>query len=149
MEKDKNQVILSVTRHRQNPLESTYSAMAQAVSRRLPTAAARVRAQFRSCGICGGETNWHWGRFSPSTSVSPANLHPTDCSILIIYHPGLVQWAKQWPTYQVGSVSPHPKKLKNYDIYWVFFFCWWWQVFSFNFSSSLIGFRGIVSCYKK
>jgi hypothetical protein len=31
------------------------------------------------------------GRFSPSTSVSPANLHSTDCSTFIIYHPGLVQ----------------------------------------------------------
>jgi hypothetical protein len=29
--------------------------MAQAVSRRLPTAAARVRAQVESCGICGGQ----------------------------------------------------------------------------------------------
>jgi hypothetical protein len=28
-------------------------AIAQVVSRRLPTAAARVRARFRSCGICG------------------------------------------------------------------------------------------------
>jgi hypothetical protein len=28
----------------------------QAVSRRLPTAAARVRAQVRSCGICGGQS---------------------------------------------------------------------------------------------
>jgi hypothetical protein len=31
-------------------------AIAQAVSRRLPTAAARVRAQVRSCGICGGQS---------------------------------------------------------------------------------------------
>jgi hypothetical protein len=29
-------------------------AIAQAASRRLPTAAARVRSQVRSCGICGG-----------------------------------------------------------------------------------------------
>jgi hypothetical protein len=36
-------------------------------------------------------TKWHWGRFSPSTSVSSANSHSTDCSTLIIYHPGLVQ----------------------------------------------------------
>jgi hypothetical protein len=37
-------------------------------------------------------TKWHWGRFSPSTSVSAANLHSTDCStITIIYHLGLVQ----------------------------------------------------------
>jgi hypothetical protein len=32
------------------------------------------------------------GRFSPNTSVSPANLHSTSFSkITIIYHPGLVQ----------------------------------------------------------
>jgi hypothetical protein len=29
-------------------------------------------------------TKWHWGRFSPSTSVSPANSHYTDCSPIII-----------------------------------------------------------------
>jgi hypothetical protein len=35
---------------------------------------------------------WRWGRFSPSTSVSPANLHPTSCStITLTYHLGLVQ----------------------------------------------------------
>jgi hypothetical protein len=31
-------------------------AIAQAVSRRFPTAAAQVRAQVRSCGICGGQS---------------------------------------------------------------------------------------------
>jgi hypothetical protein len=43
-------------------------------------------------------TKWHWGRFSPSTSVVPANLHSTTCStiiiiiiIIIIYHLELVQ----------------------------------------------------------
>jgi hypothetical protein len=44
-------------------------------------------------------TKWRWGRFSPSTSVYPANSHSTDCSkiiiitiiIIIIYHLGLVQ----------------------------------------------------------
>jgi hypothetical protein len=30
--------------------------IAQAVSRRIPIAAARVRAQVRSCGICGGQS---------------------------------------------------------------------------------------------
>jgi hypothetical protein len=38
-------------------------------------------------------TKWHWGRFAPSTSVSPANPHCTVCSIIIIDHPGLVQLA--------------------------------------------------------
>jgi hypothetical protein len=37
-------------------------------------------------------TKWRWGRFSPSTSVSPANLHSTNFStITITYHLGLVQ----------------------------------------------------------
>jgi hypothetical protein len=31
-------------------------AIAQAVSRRLPNAAGRVRVQVRSCGICGGQS---------------------------------------------------------------------------------------------
>jgi hypothetical protein len=31
-------------------------AIAQAVSRRFPTAAARLRAQVKSCGICGGQS---------------------------------------------------------------------------------------------
>jgi hypothetical protein len=31
--------------------------MAQAVNRRLPTAAARVRARVRSCGICIGQSD--------------------------------------------------------------------------------------------
>jgi hypothetical protein len=29
-------------------------------------------------------TKWRWGRFSPSTSVSPANLHSTNFFIIII-----------------------------------------------------------------
>jgi hypothetical protein len=43
-----------VTTHQNNG-----RALAQAVCRRLPTAAARVRAQSRSCWICGGQGgNW-------------------------------------------------------------------------------------------
>jgi hypothetical protein len=29
-------------------------------------------------------TKWHWGWFSQSTSVSPANLHFTNCFTIII-----------------------------------------------------------------
>jgi hypothetical protein len=54
-------------------------AIAQAVSRRFPTAAARVQAQVRSCGICGGQSDTGAG-FFPRTSVSPASSHSTDCS---------------------------------------------------------------------
>jgi hypothetical protein len=51
-------------------------AIAQAVSRRLPTPAARVRAQVRWCGICGGQSGTC--TFSPSASFSlPVLLPPT------------------------------------------------------------------------
>jgi hypothetical protein len=60
-------------------------------------------------------TKRHWGRFYPSISVSLAT-HPTDCStLIIIHHPGLVQWAKLWPAYQGDSVSHHPKKKWYYN----------------------------------
>jgi hypothetical protein len=57
-------------------------AIAQAVSRWLPTAAARVRAR----GLVMWDlwwTKWRWGRFSLSTSASPTNLHSTKFSITI------------------------------------------------------------------
>jgi hypothetical protein len=52
----------------------------------VPNAAARVQARV-------WWTKWHWGRFSPSTSVSPANSHSTDFPtiIIIIYELGLLQ----------------------------------------------------------
>jgi hypothetical protein len=33
-------------------------------------------------------TKWHWDKFYPGTSVSPAT-HSTDCSTLIIIHHGV------------------------------------------------------------
>jgi hypothetical protein len=65
-------------------------AITQAISHRLPAALALVRAQVRSCGIYGRQSGTG-DRFSPNTSFSPVNSHSTDCSTLIIYHPGLVQ----------------------------------------------------------
>jgi hypothetical protein len=38
------------------PIETRPCHIAQAVSRRLPTALARVQAQIRSCGTCGGQS---------------------------------------------------------------------------------------------
>jgi hypothetical protein len=61
----------------------------QAVCRRLHTAAARVRSQARSCGICG-EQNYTIGQvIFPSTSVSPANsaIPPNAPYSLIILSP--------------------------------------------------------------
>jgi hypothetical protein len=46
---------------------------------------------FEMSGIYGGQSGAGAG-FSPSTSVSPANLYSTNFStITITYHPGLVQ----------------------------------------------------------
>jgi hypothetical protein len=57
-------------------------------------------------------TKWRWGRFSPITSASPANLHSTNLStITITYHPGLVQKASKWPQYP-KSHRTNTKKIK-------------------------------------
>jgi hypothetical protein len=56
-------------------------AIAQAVSRWLPTLATRVHIQAGKWGLWW--TKRHWGRFSLSTSVSRAN-HSTNFSIIII-----------------------------------------------------------------
>jgi hypothetical protein len=57
-------------------------------------------------------TKWRWGRFSPSTSVSPANLHSTNCStITLIYHPRLVQQAKVAAV--PSGLSPTPLIIKK------------------------------------
>jgi hypothetical protein len=70
-------------------------AIAQAVSHWFPTAAARVRARSLIMWDLWWR-KWSWGRFFfPSTSVSPAHLHSTNCStVTIIYHLGLVQYAR-------------------------------------------------------
>jgi hypothetical protein len=34
---------------------------------------------------------WHWSRFSPSTSVSPANHSSDCCTLIFIHHPRRVQ----------------------------------------------------------
>jgi hypothetical protein len=64
-------------------------AVAQAISQRVLISKARVGAQARLRGFFVDKG--HWGRLSPSTAVTPANSHSTDCSILITYHPVLLQ----------------------------------------------------------
>jgi hypothetical protein len=65
-------------------------AIAQAVSRRLPTAAARVRSQVRSCGICGGQSGTGADFLNVLRLPLPIFIPPA-ASTLIIYRPGLVQ----------------------------------------------------------
>jgi hypothetical protein len=53
------------------------------------------------------------GRFSPITSVSPANSHSTDCSTFITYHPGLVQLVADVPSGLILTPPKETKKKKN------------------------------------
>jgi hypothetical protein len=91
---------------RQQTIESGEIHTAQAVSRRLSTAGARVRSQVTSCGICGGRSGTG-GRFSPSTSVSPVNSQSTDCSTLIII------WYISPNNDRLSLTPPYSKKIKK------------------------------------
>jgi tRNA U54 and U55 pseudouridine synthase Pus10 len=95
-----------------NPLKGR--AIAQAVSHRLPTAAARVRAQVRSCGICGGQSDTGAGFLQvlrcSLTILIPRTAPQLSSIIRGWYHRPISGRRTKW-TQQ--SVSPHTKKLKT------------------------------------
>jgi hypothetical protein len=77
-------------------------AIAQAVSRRFPTAVDGFKPGSGHVGFCDGE-KWRSGRFSPRNSISPANLHSICFSTIIFtitrgWHnrPGVAAVPKQW-----------------------------------------------------
>jgi hypothetical protein len=98
--------------------------VAEAVSRWLPTAAARVRVRASMWGLWW--TKWHLGRFSPSTSVSPVNHHSANFFIIIITrgcHNRLIcDRSAEWT--QLDS-TPHYTSIKTITVpfsggtYWV------------------------------
>jgi hypothetical protein len=60
-------------------------AVFQAVSRRLLTAEARIRAEVSPCGICGGQSATGTG-FSPMNSVFHCQYHYISAPYLLMYH---------------------------------------------------------------
>jgi hypothetical protein len=65
--------------------------VAQAISRRLPTAAARVRAWGKPYRVCDGKSDAGAG-FLPVLPFPMSLIHSTNCSKMnIIYHQGLLQ----------------------------------------------------------
>jgi hypothetical protein len=90
-------------------------AIVQAVSRRLPTAAARVRAHVRSCGISGGQGGTGAGflrvlRFPLAILIPPTTPH---ISYIIRgwYNRPINGRCTKWT--QFHPTLPHPKKLTN------------------------------------
>jgi hypothetical protein len=79
--------------------------IAQAVSRRLPTAVARFRSRVVMWDLWW--TKWHWDRFTPSTSVSPAKSHSTDCSTLGWYNRPVSGRRRFSPSTSVSPANLH------------------------------------------
>jgi hypothetical protein len=92
-----------------NSLPVAVRAIAQAVSRRLLTAAARVRSQVRSCGICGGQNGAGASFLRVLLFPLPILIPPTaphSSTIIRLWY----NRPNSGRTCQIDSVSPHPKK---------------------------------------
>jgi hypothetical protein len=73
-------------------------AIAQAVSRWLPTAAARGSRPGRACGVCGGQSGTGEGFLWQSSFHQFLHHHN---------HPGLAQRAYWWPQCRVDPIGLH------------------------------------------
>jgi hypothetical protein len=102
-------------------------ARAHAVSRRLPTEAARVRSQVKSCRICGGQSGAGAG-FLPCTSVSSANSHSPTAPRLSSGAGTIGQIVTDVPS----GLSLTPPQETNTEIIQVFWWWWWWWGSEFN-----------------
>jgi hypothetical protein len=97
------------------PVASYYDrAIARAVSRRLPTAAARVRARVRSCRIFSGQSDTGAGflrvlRFPLPIRIPPTAPHPSSSIIWGWYNRPNGDWSTKW-------TQSHPTKNNKKNI---------------------------------
>jgi hypothetical protein len=85
--------------------------IAQAVSRRLPTAAARVRSHVKSCGICGGQSGTGAGflrvlRFPLPFLIPPTAPHSSSGAGTIGQNNGRrTNWTQSHPHKKKSTVA--------------------------------------------
>jgi hypothetical protein len=79
-------------------------AIAQAVNRCLPTAAARVRARVSSSGICGGQSGAGAGFLRVFRLPLPVFIPPNSLSS---QSPGTGTTGQKWPTFRVTQSELH------------------------------------------
>jgi hypothetical protein len=99
--------------------------IAQAVSRRLPTAAARVRPQVRSCGNCGGQSGTGGGflrvlRFPLPVLIPPTTPHSSSSIIRGWYSRPVsgrrTKWTQSHPTKHENKIKAFPLILQTFFV---------------------------------
>jgi hypothetical protein len=122
-------------------------AIAQEISRRLPTAAARFRAQVRSCRICGGQIGTGAGllrvlRFSLQILISPTAPHSSSSIIRGWYNRPISGRSTKWT-----QSHPTPRHYDRPHYYPPVYACASWVVLPFRYTEVNLHRSNIASIY--